>query len=103
MSRSDTVARLLIRGRVQGVGYRAWCVRAARSLALRGWVRNLTDGSVEVLACGSEEAIGALVAAAHDGPSSAKVTDVHRADLEPSSAHSLGPDFHEAPTAPPQA
>jgi len=99
MSSGDAVARLLIRGRVQGVGYRMWCVRTARDLGLRGWVRNLADGSVEALACGSAAAIAALEYAAHDGPSHAKVKDVQRENLDLSVAQSLGPDFEEAPTA----
>jgi acylphosphatase len=62
-----------VRGRVQGVGFR-WFVRErARALRLRGWVRNLEDGGVEVLADGSADAIAGLREALQRGPSGAHV------------------------------
>ncbi len=67
---------LRISGRVQGVGYRYWAVGTARELALTGWVRNLTDGSVEALAQGAPEAVEAFVSACREGPPGAKVTSV---------------------------
>ena len=69
--------RLHIVGRVQGVGYRAWCVHTARKLGLVGWVRNLTDGSVEAVARGPKEVLESFVAAAHAGPPGARVTEVN--------------------------
>ncbi len=75
--------RLLIRGRVQGVGYRWWAVREARRLRLDGWVRNRSDGSVELLAGGSPTAIGELEELCWDGPTSARVTAVERRDTDP--------------------
>jgi acylphosphatase len=48
----EKTLRLRITGRVQGVGYRLWATRTAARLGLRGWVRNRSDGSVEVLATG---------------------------------------------------
>src|SRR5689334_9633486 len=71
--------RLHIIGRVQGVGYRAWCVHTARRLGLVGWVRNLADGSVEAVARGSREAMESFVAAAHAGPPGARVIEVNTA------------------------
>jgi acylphosphatase len=68
--------RLTIRGRVQGVGFRAWTVATARGLDLSGWVRNRRDGSVEMLAVGTAANVDALVAACHTGPPAARVTDV---------------------------
>jgi len=68
--------RLVITGRVQGVGYRIWAERTAVSLRVRGWVRNRRDGSVELLATGSEDALAALIEACREGPSAATVTNV---------------------------
>lgn len=65
-----------VTGQVQGVGYRQACRRMARSLNLVGWVRNLTDGSVEVFAQGDEADVDVLVAWAWEGPSLARVTGV---------------------------
>ena len=74
--------RLRITGRVQGVGYRAWMMRQAGALGLRGWVRNRSDGSVEVLATGAPDAVAALVEACRLGPYGARVTAVTVADAE---------------------
>jgi acylphosphatase len=68
--------RLLIAGRVQGVGYRMWAERTAVRLGIRGWVRNRADGSVELLATGDEPAVDALIEACRQGPRAAIVTDV---------------------------
>lgn len=67
---------ILVHGRVQGVSYRAWTVEKARMLGIRGWVRNLRSGAVELLAIGEEEGIDALVAALHEGPPAARVESV---------------------------
>ena len=68
-------------GRVQGVGYR-WFVReAARRAGLCGWVRNHTDGSVEIAAAGPETAIAELVSAARAGPPGARVDHVRELSL----------------------
>jgi acylphosphatase len=69
-------ARLVIEGRVQGVGYRWWVVEAARGFGLEGWVRNRADGSVEVLAIGEAEDVERLAAACGDGPPGALVRSV---------------------------
>lgn len=73
--------RLLIRGEVQGVGYRWWTTRTAVGLGLRGWVRNLYDGRVEVLAGGPPAAIEALARACEEGPASARVEEVLRMNI----------------------
>ena len=68
--------RLRITGRVQGVWYRGWTVETATALGLDGWVRNRSDGSVEVLAAGEAAAIERLIAACHEGPPAARVDAV---------------------------
>jgi acylphosphatase len=70
--------RLRIEGRVQGVGYRAWLDREARSRGLRGWVRNRHDGSVEALLIGEDDAVEAAITACARGPRLAKVRAVAR-------------------------
>lgn len=77
-----TAVRLNIEGRVQGVGYRWWAVSQARRLGLDGWVRNRTDGTVELLAIGAPDAIDQLVQACRTGPTGAAVTSVARHPAE---------------------
>jgi acylphosphatase len=74
--------RLRITGRVQGVGYRAWAMRQASALGLRGWVRNRLDGSVEALAIGDEDTVERMLAACRQGPFGARVTDVSVSEAE---------------------
>jgi acylphosphatase len=68
--------QLIVRGRVQGVYFRAAAQREARRLGLSGWVRNRPDGSVEILAEGEEQAIRELYGWAQKGPSAARVERV---------------------------
>jgi acylphosphatase len=70
--------RAEIRGRVQGVGYRAWTADRARALGLAGWVRNRSDGSVEALFAGPADAVEAMLAACLSGPAAARVEAVER-------------------------
>ena len=65
-----------VRGRVQGVGYRWWTCRAAARLGLVGSVRNLSDGSVQVLARGTPETLGELEGLLQSGPPLARVDRV---------------------------
>lgn len=67
---------LLVRGRVQGVYFRASTQREARRLGLTGWVKNRSDGSVEILAEGEETSIRELYGWAQKGPSAARVDRV---------------------------
>jgi len=67
-----------IRGKVQGVWYRAWTVEEATRRGLRGWVRNRRDGSVETLLIGDDHAIEAMIPACQRGPRLAGVTDIER-------------------------
>lgn len=74
-----SAARFFIRGRVQGVGFRASTREQAQRLGLRGYARNLEDGRVEVLAAGDADAIDALARWLGNGPRNARVDAVERA------------------------
>jgi len=67
---------LVVRGRVQGVFFRASTQREAKRLGLSGWVKNRPDGSVEILAEGEEEGLKEVIAWANRGPSAARVERV---------------------------
>jgi acylphosphatase len=73
----------LVAGRVQGVFYRATAAHRAQELAIRGYARNLTDGRVEVVACGEEEAVEAFVTWLWTGSSASKVTSVEVTEVSP--------------------
>jgi len=77
--------RSLVSGRVQGVFYRATCVRKAESLGLSGFARNLSDGRVEVLACGEQAAVTAFVQWLWEGSAASKVTAVDTTEVDPAS------------------
>ena len=65
---SQTARRYLVRGRVQGVGYRDYAQRVASALGVTGYVRNLDDGRVEVFAAGPPDKLSDLAAALRKGP-----------------------------------
>ena len=68
--------RVRIRGRVQGVAYRAWTKRVADELGLAGWVRNRRTGEVEAVFRGPADAVERMVAACRQGPRLAQVESV---------------------------
>jgi acylphosphatase len=70
---SGAIRRVTIRGRVQGVGYRAFVEHQALALGLEGWVRNRRDGSVEALFAGPADVVSDMVALCRRGPSYARV------------------------------
>ena len=69
-------AHVVARGRVQGVGFRAWTIRQARALGLTGWVRNCVDGSVEALVEGDQPAVQRMLEALRRGPALAEVSEL---------------------------
>jgi acylphosphatase len=74
-------ARFLVRGRVQGVGFRWFVVRLAERLDLAGLVRNLPDGAVEVMAEGGTASLAELEQALRQGPRMARVDAVDKSDV----------------------
>jgi acylphosphatase len=77
--------RSLVSGRVQGVFYRATCVRKAQSLGLTGFARNLADGRVEVLACGDAAAVDTFIAWLWEGSPASRVTAVETTEVDAAS------------------
>ena len=89
-----TAKRLVVRGLVQGVGYRAWTMHQARKLGLDGWVRNRSDGSVEALVAGETAAVEELLRLCRRGPRLAEVMSIEEDFAEPPEM----PGFHQVPT-----
>ena len=86
MTRSpdDPIAkRFLVRGRVQGVGFRWFVEREAHMLKISGWVRNNPDGTVELFAQGTRDQLAGLHARLREGPRAARVDGVDVSDAEP--------------------
>ncbi|HKM85239.1 MAG TPA: acylphosphatase [Terriglobales bacterium] len=74
--------RFLVRGRVQGVGFRWFVEREAHILQIAGWVRNNHDGSVEVVAMGTREQLAGLRSRLQEGPRAARIDDVEESEAE---------------------
>jgi acylphosphatase len=72
----SVVRHVTIRGRVQGVGYRAWTQHEALKRGVEGWVRNRRDASVEAVFAGPAEIVRAMIAACRRGPRGARVEAV---------------------------
>lgn len=77
---SDDTLHLVVKGKVQGVGFRWFVVDEARRLGLAGWVRNNADGSVELCARGSAAALQSLESHVRSGPRGSRVTEVKRVE-----------------------
>lgn len=86
-SEQREIKRLRVRGTVQKIGYRMWCEREALALNLRGWVRNRTDGTVEVVIAGTPQAIAKMIDRCRKGPPLAQVATI---DIEDASVLDLG-------------
>jgi acylphosphatase len=83
VEQSTTLARrFVVRGRVQGVGFRWFVEREAHILGVAGWVRNRTDGTVEVLAVGTRDQLSGLRSRLREGPRAARVDDVEESEAE---------------------
>jgi acylphosphatase len=101
MKKARAILHITIRGRVQGVGYRAWVESQVGVCGLEGWVRNRSDGSVEAVFAGSPKLAAEMVALCRHGPPSAKVEAV----LNEATNHDLlgmrraGERFSVLPTA----
>src|SRR5579859_5978518 len=74
--------RFLVRGRVQGVGFRWFVEREAHILGIAGWVRNNSDSSVEVLAMGTRDQLTGLRSRLQQGPRAARVDDVQEVEAK---------------------
>jgi acylphosphatase len=81
----------LVKGRVQGVGFRWFVHREAAALGLRGWVRNTESGHVEVVAAGNEANLERLQTALTKGSRGSRVDIIERRDLDPREGEDLGP------------
>ncbi|WP_010186791.1 acylphosphatase [Sphingomonas sp. PAMC 26605] len=71
-----TMQRVFVSGKVQRTGYRDWAVRRAQELGITGWVRNLSDGRVELLLVGEDDAIVAMTDACREGSEHSRVEHV---------------------------
>ena len=85
---------LVIRGRVQGVGYRYAMTEVAETLGVTGWVRNRRDGTVEALFAGDDRKVEEMIGLCAEGPTRAKVTEVQRFAAVPPDE----PGFRQLPT-----
>jgi acylphosphatase len=72
--------RIVIRGRVQGIGFRAWTEYTALERGLQGWVRNRHDSSVEALFVGPSDAVAAMIVACHQGPPGSRIDGIDQRD-----------------------
>jgi acylphosphatase len=80
---ADLHLHLLIHGRVQGVGYRAFLEREALQRRLSGWTRNLRSGEVEAVVAGPAEAVESLIEACRKGPLGARIDGIVCSDAAP--------------------
>jgi acylphosphatase len=78
----DVIFRVFIRGRVQGVGYRAWTELNAVDQGIEGWVRNRRDGAVEAVFAGAEEAVLSMIELCREGPPGARVDAIDQLDAD---------------------
>lgn len=94
VSTATIACRVRIEGRVQGVWYRAWTAEQAAALALRGWVRNRIDGSVEAVFAGPPDNVRKMIDACRRGPPHAIVERVSEQPIDDTGFN----DFRQLPT-----
>jgi acylphosphatase len=82
----ERIVRLMIAGRVQGVGYRAFVEEEAIQRGLRGWVRNRRDGAVEAVIAGPGAVVDSMIEVCRRGPSAAQVRSI---DVQPAETTAL--------------
>ncbi len=75
-----SMRHMILRGRVQGVGYRAWVEYAALERGLEGYVRNRRDGTVEAVLVGAPDSVDDMIEACRRGPPGARVTGIEQRD-----------------------
>jgi len=97
----NVIRHMVVHGRVQGVGYRAFVEHEAHRHLVEGWVRNCRDGSVEAVLSGTPEKVEAIIAACRRGPYSARVDVLHHWDGDTSdlAPRRPGEAFSVLPTA----
>ncbi|MER0238225.1 acylphosphatase [Fulvimarina sp. MAC8] len=79
---ADVGYRMVVHGRVQGVGFRDWTERTASAHGLSGWCRNRRDGTVEIMVSGHQEKVETFRTEVHTGPTVAKVENVEASEIE---------------------
>jgi acylphosphatase len=101
MSTGRTIVQVMVRGRVQGVGYRAWVEDQATLNGLEGWVRNRADGSVEAVFAGPAQDVAEMVAACRKGPPASRVDAVSETPVgaDQLKLRRAGEEFSVLPTA----
>lgn len=95
MTGGRRVVRVVVSGRVQGVGYRAWTGAKATEFGLHGWVRNLRDGRVEAVFAGPADVVARMIDACRSGPRLARVDAL---DVIEAPGEETGPGFRTRPT-----
>ena len=87
---ANKAVQVVIRGRVQGVGFRAWVQHQAELHGLGGWVRNRADGTVEAAFSGPADLVDVMLKACESGPRGARVEQVERSNLATPAYNSSG-------------
>ncbi len=100
MKEKRAIRRVTVRGRVQGVGFRAWTEHEASRRGLEGWARNRRDGSVEAVFAGAPETVAGMIEACRRGPpmSRVDVVDARDASLNDLGQRRAGETFSLLPT-----